>query len=80
VLRARVNSEERRSDDMTWIQLGTLVVANFVSVLFAIWIFRWVDYRKKKKFIDGFLDQMQEKISTEMNFQDLVKRLEDEDR
>jgi len=65
---------------MTWIQLGTLVVANFVSVLFAIWVFRWVEYRKKKKFIDGFLDQMQEKISTEMNFQDLVKRLEDEDK
>ena len=65
---------------MTWIQFGLLVVANFISVLFAIWIFRWTDYRKKKKFVEGFLNQMEEKISTEMNFQDLVKRFEDGDK
>lgn len=65
---------------MTWIQFGLLVVANFVSVFVAIWIFRWTDYRKKKKFVEGFLNQMEEKISTEMNFQDLVKRFEDGDK
>lgn len=64
---------------MTWIQIGTLAVANFVSVLFAIWLFRWIDYRRKRKFVDGLLDQMQEKISTEMNFQDLVKRFDDDE-
>ena len=65
---------------MTWIQFGALVLANFVSVLVAIWIFRWVDYRRKRKFVDGLLDQMQEKISTEINFQDLVRRFEDEEK
>jgi uncharacterized membrane protein len=64
---------------MTWIQFGLLVLANFMSVVFAISIFRWSDYRKKKKFVNGILDQMEEKISTEMNFQDLVKRFEDEE-
>lgn len=65
---------------MTWIQFGLLVLANFISVLAAIWIFRWTDYRKKKKFVEGLLDQMEEKISTEINFQDLVKRFEDGDK
>jgi hypothetical protein len=65
---------------MTWIQFGLLAVTNFISVLVAIWIFRWTDYRKKKKFVEGFLNQMEEKISTEMSFIDLVKRFEDGDK
>jgi uncharacterized membrane protein len=64
---------------MTWIQFGLLAVLNFMSVLGAVALLRWVDIRRKQKFVDGFLNQMEEKISTEIKFGDLVKRFEEDE-
>jgi hypothetical protein len=64
---------------MTWIQFGLLAVLNFMSVLGAVAFLRWVDIRRKQKFVDGFLNQMEEKISTEIKFGDLVKRFEEDE-
>ena len=66
---------------MTWIQFGLLAVLNFMSVLGAVALLRWIDLQRKRKFVDQFLNQMEDKISTEIKFGDLVKRFEeDEDR
>lgn len=64
---------------MTWVQFGLLAVLNFVSVFVAIAVLRDIDRRQKKKAIEAFIDHVEEKISTEMNFQDLVKRFEEDE-
>lgn len=65
---------------MTWIQFGLLALVNFVSVLAAVGVIRGIDNRRKRKVVESFVDLVQEKISTEMNFQDLVKRFEEGER
>lgn len=64
---------------MTWVQFGLLAVLNFASVFVAIAVLRGIDRRQKKKAIEAFIDHVEEKISTEMNFQDLVKRFEEDE-
>lgn len=63
---------------MTWIQFGLLVVLNFFSVLGAVTLLKWIDTQRKRKFVEGLLNQMEEKISTEIKFGDLVKRFEED--
>jgi uncharacterized membrane protein len=63
---------------MTWIQFGLLVVLNFFSVLGAVTLLRWIDNVRKRKFVETILTQMEEKISTEIKFGDLVKRFEED--
>lgn len=66
---------------MTWIQFGLLAVLNFASVFTALSLLKWMDTRRKRKFVESFLNQMEDKISTEIKFGDLVKRFqEDEDK
>jgi hypothetical protein len=65
---------------MTWIQFGLLALVNFVSVLAAVGVIRGIDNRRKRKVVESFVELVQEKISTEMNFQDLVKRFEEGER
>jgi uncharacterized membrane protein len=64
---------------MTWIQFGLLAVLNFMSVLGAVSLLRWIDIQRKRKFVDEFLNQMEDKISTEIKFGDLVKRFEEDE-
>lgn len=65
---------------MTWIQFGVLALMNFASVFAAVYVMRAIDNRRKRKAIESFIDHVEEKISTEMNFQDLVKRFEQDER
>jgi len=65
---------------MTWIQFGLLALLNFASVFAAVWIFKIVENHRRRKAIESFIDHVEEKISTEMNFQDLVKRFEEGER
>jgi hypothetical protein len=65
---------------MTWIQFGLLALVNFVSVFAAVGAIRGIDNRRKRKVVESFVELVQEKISTEMNFQDLVKRFEEGER
>lgn len=65
---------------MDWIQFGLLVVANFLSVLVGYAVIRNYEMRKKRKFVNEILDQMEEKISTEVKFGDIVKQFEEEDK
>lgn len=65
---------------MTWIQFALLAVVNSLSIFGTISVLKWMDTRRKRKFVESFLDQMEDKISTEIKFGDLVKRFqEDED-
>jgi hypothetical protein len=65
---------------MTWIQFGLLALLNFASVFAAVWIFKIIENQRRLKAIESFIDHVEEKISTEMNFQDLVKRFEEGER
>jgi uncharacterized membrane protein len=64
---------------MTWIQFGLLAVLNFMSVLGAVSLLRWIDIKRKQKFVDNFLNHMEDKISTEIKFGDLVRRFEEDE-
>lgn len=64
---------------MTWIQFGLLIFLNFMSVLGAAAILRWIDMRQKRKFYDQMIKPLQEKISTEISFGDLVRRFEEDE-
>jgi hypothetical protein len=64
---------------MTWVQFGLLAVLNFASVFGALSFLKWMDTRRKRKFVESFLDQMEDKISTEMKFGDLVKRFQEDE-
>lgn len=64
---------------MSWIQFGLLAVLNFLSVFVAIATLRAIDRREKKKMVEKILDHMEEKISTEIDFQNLVKRFEEDE-
>jgi uncharacterized membrane protein len=64
---------------MTWIQFGLLAVLNFMSVLGAVSLLKWIDIKRKRKFVDNFLNQMEDKISTEIKFGDLVRRFEEDE-
>ena len=64
---------------MTWIQFGLLAVLNFLSVLGAVSLLKWMDMRRKRKFVSEFLNQMEDKISTEIKFGDLVKRFQEDE-
>jgi transcriptional regulator CtsR len=65
---------------MDWIQFGLLVVANFASVLVGYAVIRNYEMRKKRKFVNAFLDDMEQKISTEIKFGDIVKQFDEEDK
>jgi hypothetical protein len=38
-----------------------------------------MDVRRKRKFVNELLDQMEDKISTEIKFGDLVKRFQEDE-
>jgi hypothetical protein len=65
---------------MTWIQFGLLALLNFASVFAAVWIFKIIENQRRLKAIESFIDHVEEKISTEMNFQDLVERFKEGER
>jgi hypothetical protein len=63
---------------MTWLQVGLLAVSNFASVFIAVTILRYLDYRKKKKVAELIIDQLEKKISTEINFQNIVREMRED--
>lgn len=65
---------------MTWIQFGLLALLNFASVFAAVWIFKAIENNRRQKMIGSFINHVEGKISTEMNFQDLVKRFQEGER
>jgi hypothetical protein len=63
---------------MTWLQVGLLAVTNFVSVFTAVSVLRYLDYRKKKKVAEIIIDQLEKKISTEIDFENIVRNLRED--
>jgi hypothetical protein len=63
---------------MTWLQVGLLAVSNFASVLIAVSVIRYLDYRRKKKVAELIIDQLEKKISTEIDFQNIVREMRED--
>jgi hypothetical protein len=63
---------------MTWLQVGLLAVSNFVSIFIAVSILRYLDYRKKRKVAEIIIDQLEKKISTEIDFQNIVREMRED--
>ena len=63
---------------MTWLQVGLLAVSNFVSIFIAVSLLRYLDYRKKKKVAEIIIDQLEKKISTEIDFQNIVREMRED--
>lgn len=55
-----------------------LAVLNFVSVFAAVATMKWLDSRKKRQFAEMVINELGERISTEVNFQDIVSRFDQE--
>lgn len=53
-----------------------LAVLNFISVFMAVATMKWLDSRKKRQFAEMVITELGERISTEVNFQDIVSRFE----
>jgi hypothetical protein len=63
---------------MTWLQVGLLAVSNFASVLIAVSVVRYLDYRRKRKVAELIIDQLEKKISTEIDFQNIVREMRED--
>ena len=57
-----------------------LAITNFLSVFVAVGTMKWLDSRKKRKFAEMVITELGERISTEVNFQDIVSRFEQDEK
>lgn len=63
--------------EVLWV--AVIAITNFVSVFLAVGTMRYLDYRRKRKVAEFLMNEIGEKISTEMNFQDIVNRLREQE-
>jgi hypothetical protein len=63
---------------MTWLQVGLLAVSNFASVFIAVSVMRYLDYRKKKQVAEIIITQLEKKISTEIDFENIVRNMRED--
>lgn len=59
--------------DILWV--AVISVTNFVSVFLAFRLMRFLDMRRKRKLAEFLMNEFADKISTEMDFQEIVKQM-----
>jgi membrane protein insertase Oxa1/YidC/SpoIIIJ len=59
--------------ELLWV--AVIAVTNFVSVFAAALTLRYLDMRRKRKVAEFLMNEFAEKISTEMDFQEIIKRM-----
>lgn len=63
-----------------WLVLPLIFFTNFMSIYLAIRLMHMVDQKRKQKVAEFFIKELGEKISTEMDFQRIVKQFQENER
>lgn len=63
-----------------WLVLPLIFFTNFMSIYLAIRLMHTIDQKRKQKVAEFFIKELGEKISTEMDFQRIVKQFQENER
>lgn len=63
-----------------WLVLPLIFFTNFMSIFLAIMLMGAVDRRRKRKVVEFMMNEIGQKISTDMDFQEIIKGFQEQER
>lgn len=65
---------------LSWGQIALLGFINGVSIFATLGFFRWLDMQRKRKIAELMISEIEDKISNELNFNEIVKEFYQKDK